>query len=223
MLHRGASGREVQSHLGLGNLALVDRYSKSFAVENGGTIKRGPEMAPYVVSDASRDAPVFRTSKPNPNLPENLPLNLPLKGTFRDTSPDSDGQTGAHEANGHASQKLLKKAEKAGVLTKNAGSDIVLRSTGEVAEWLNAPVSKTGLPARVARVRISPSPFFAVGVKIVGYLGGHFTRAAILAGRLAGFRGRLAVRFFRLRRCGIARGRAARSRILLARQEPVSG
>ncbi len=146
MLHRGASGREVQSHLGLGNLALVDRYSKSFAVENGGTIKRGPEMAPYVVSDASRDAPVFRTSKPNPNLPENLPLNLPLKGTFRDTSPDSDGQTGAHEANGHASQKLLKKAEKAGVLTKNAGSDIVLRSTGEVAEWLNAPVSKTDAP-----------------------------------------------------------------------------
>src|SRR5688500_10950626 len=29
---------------------------------------------------------------------------------------------------------------------------------GEVAEWLNAPVSKTGLPARVAGVRISPSP-----------------------------------------------------------------
>src|SRR5439155_15537100 len=31
--------------------------------------------------------------------------------------------------------------------------------SGEVAEWLNAPVSKTGLPARVAGVRISPSPF----------------------------------------------------------------
>jgi len=30
--------------------------------------------------------------------------------------------------------------------------------SGEVAEWLNAPVSKTGLPERVAGVRISPSP-----------------------------------------------------------------
>src|SRR5258706_13501985 len=30
---------------------------------------------------------------------------------------------------------------------------------GEVAERLNAPVSKTGLPARVAGVRISPSPY----------------------------------------------------------------
>src|SRR5262249_48136152 len=32
------------------------------------------------------------------------------------------------------------------------------RNSGEVAEWLNAPVSKTGRPARVAGVRISPSP-----------------------------------------------------------------
>ncbi len=31
---------------------------------------------------------------------------------------------------------------------------------GEVAERLNAPVSKTGRPARVAGVRISPSPLF---------------------------------------------------------------
>src|SRR5688500_7420649 len=30
--------------------------------------------------------------------------------------------------------------------------------SGEVAEWLNAPVSKTGWPARVTGVRISPSP-----------------------------------------------------------------
>src|SRR5262249_50721127 len=29
---------------------------------------------------------------------------------------------------------------------------------GEVAEWLNASVSKTDLPARVTRVRIPPSP-----------------------------------------------------------------
>ena len=29
---------------------------------------------------------------------------------------------------------------------------------GEVAEWPNAPVSKTGMPERASRVRISPSP-----------------------------------------------------------------
>ena len=32
-------------------------------------------------------------------------------------------------------------------------------TTGEVAEWLNAPVSKTGRVERLAGVRISPSPF----------------------------------------------------------------
>src|SRR6476660_9878737 len=36
--------------------------------------------------------------------------------------------------------------------------DKVSRPPGEVAEWLNPQVSKTGLPARVAGVRISPSP-----------------------------------------------------------------
>ena len=29
---------------------------------------------------------------------------------------------------------------------------------GEVAEWLNAPLSKSGRPVRVSGVRISPSP-----------------------------------------------------------------
>src|SRR5947207_7001659 len=29
---------------------------------------------------------------------------------------------------------------------------------GQVAEWLKAPVSKTGIPERVSRVRISPCP-----------------------------------------------------------------
>jgi hypothetical protein len=40
-------------------------------------------------------------------------------------------------------------------------------TTGEVAEWLNAPVSKTGRPARVAGVRISPSPFSSLPKLIV--------------------------------------------------------
>ena len=32
--------------------------------------------------------------------------------------------------------------------------------TGEVAEWLKAPVSKTGIPLAVSRVRIPASPLF---------------------------------------------------------------
>src|SRR5262249_37076224 len=33
--------------------------------------------------------------------------------------------------------------------------------SGEVSEWLKEPVSKTGRPVRVSRVRIPPSPFLS--------------------------------------------------------------
>ena len=36
---------------------------------------------------------------------------------------------------------------------------MMLADSGEVAEWLNAPVLKTGMPFGVSRVRIPPSPF----------------------------------------------------------------
>src|ERR1700733_14041925 len=35
---------------------------------------------------------------------------------------------------------------------------VSVRSNGEVAEWLMAPVLKTGIPERVSGVRIPPSP-----------------------------------------------------------------
>lgn len=38
----------------------------------------------------------------------------------------------------------------------------VFRSDGEVAEWLKAPVSKTGIRATVSGVRIPPSPPFLI-------------------------------------------------------------
>ena len=47
------------------------------------------------------------------------------------------------------------------ILTPPLPAAILPAHPGEVAEWLNAPVSKTGRPARVAGVRISPSPFSA--------------------------------------------------------------
>ena len=51
------------------------------------------------------------------------------------------------------------------------------QGNGEVAEWPNAPVSKTGMPERASRVRISPSPLInntpaatsvAAGVCVLG-------------------------------------------------------
>src|SRR6185312_8943189 len=48
----------------------------------------------------------------------------------------------------------------------------MIESSGEVAEWLMAPVLKTGIPERVSGVRIPPSPpcmlrlRFASGVRI---------------------------------------------------------
>jgi hypothetical protein len=43
---------------------------------------------------------------------------------------------------------------------------IVIR--GEVAEWLMAPVLKTGIPERVSGVRIPPSPPDSLVVKQLG-------------------------------------------------------
>ncbi len=34
----------------------------------------------------------------------------------------------------------------------------MIKELGEVSEWLIEPVSKTGVPVRVPRVRIPPSP-----------------------------------------------------------------
>ena len=36
---------------------------------------------------------------------------------------------------------------------------------GEVAEWLKAPLSKSGIPLRVSWVRIPPSPPYSVSVQ----------------------------------------------------------
>jgi hypothetical protein len=37
-------------------------------------------------------------------------------------------------------------------------NSVYLETLGEVAEWLKAPVSKTGIPLAVSRVRIPASP-----------------------------------------------------------------
>lgn len=39
---------------------------------------------------------------------------------------------------------------------------------GKVAEWLKAPLSKSGIPETVSRVRISPFPLKQKGVVLYG-------------------------------------------------------
>lgn len=41
--------------------------------------------------------------------------------------------------------------------TGTDGSIVIVEGSGEVAEWLKAPVSKTGICIRISRVRIPPS------------------------------------------------------------------
>ncbi len=41
--------------------------------------------------------------------------------------------------------------------TETDGSIVIVEGSGEVAEWLKAPVSKTGICIRISRVRIPPS------------------------------------------------------------------
>ena len=59
----------------------------------------------------------------------------------------------AAEANLH--NKLSRTAA---AVAKTAGGSMQQEVNGEVAEWLNVPVSKTGKVARPSRVRIPPSP-----------------------------------------------------------------
>src|SRR6186713_3406964 len=49
------------------------------------------------------------------------------------------------------------------------------RATGQVAEWLKAPVLKTGGPSRVSWVRIPPCPFVLHDRRLRGRLGTSFT------------------------------------------------
>ena len=44
-------------------------------------------------------------------------------------------------------------------------SSSLFRFNGQVSEWLKEPVSKTGKPVRVSRVRIPPCPFLQLPIQ----------------------------------------------------------
>ena len=54
--------------------------------------------------------------------------------------------------------KKAKRPESAAADLQPGAPLAIKRTSGEVLEWLNRPVSKTGVRASVPRVRIPPSP-----------------------------------------------------------------
>ena len=164
--HHDASPREMQELLGVGSLALVDRYTKSFRLTDFRVVERGPDLAPAPAPSPAGEVPAktgTTDSEPIALTPKTLLLILPLEAGFGRTSPNSKAGEDRRDADRRASPNRQETAENAGVLTSAAGSVTVFRPPGEVAEWLNAPVSKTGWPAMVTGVRISPSPLKLAG------------------------------------------------------------
>ncbi len=61
-------------------------------------------------------------------------------------------------------------------------SHFLCRFYGEVREWLNRPVSKTGISAMVSRVRIPSSPILS-RYKVVFIYYQHLSMPVLLCGR----------------------------------------
>jgi site-specific recombinase XerD len=153
--HHNANPREVQDLLGVGSLSLVDRYTRSMKITDLAVIERGPTLLATPKTDE-----LARVS--GIDTPKSLPHSLPLRGGFRRTSPDSgesDDEPDTHEVMDHKSTIFPYKPT---VLTLGDQSIILPFPAGELAERLNAPVSKTGRPARVAGVQIPHSPLSVI-------------------------------------------------------------
>jgi integrase len=156
--HHRAEGRAVQDLMGVGSLGLVDRYARSFKDDHSPIVERGPKLRSKPLALANTKVPTENDVSSPPEVPKSLYHSLPQDDGIQRISTDSGGQSDEEASADSDGQTDSKTPEKQGLLTLKHGSDIVQSAPGEVAEWLNAPVSKTGLPARVARVRISPSP-----------------------------------------------------------------
>lgn len=144
--HHGAEGRDVQDLMGLGSLSLVDRYARSFKGSHRKLVNSGPELRPKKeVSEASSDETGIDVLPEScPQASNCLPPSLPQKGKNWRISPDSAGQAGFRTSADFTEQDATKTPIKLDVLTPPVESVSLSLPLGEVAEWLNAPVSKTG-------------------------------------------------------------------------------
>ena len=158
--HHKAEGRHVQDLLGLGSLALVDRYSRSYSPEHGDVVKRGPELPVLPGAKVPKVAvlPAKSVVSTEPKVPSSLYRSLHQDPEISRISTVEDGQSARRTSANSDGQKQPKNLVNTGVLTQAAKSAIVVSPLGEVAERLNAPVSKTGNGESHSGVRISPSP-----------------------------------------------------------------
>ena len=146
--HHNAKPREVQELLGVGSMALVDRYTRSMKITNNAVIERGPSLVPQGPNHddkaAGNDKSHETDEEKSKIAVKSSTPSLSQRAGFRRISTDLDGRDGhlpAGEQSGANSSKLPGKTVS---LTPVEDSDMLPFQFGEVAERLNAPVSKTG-------------------------------------------------------------------------------
>jgi|GEM_PF-275561 len=117
----------------------MDRYSHS---------QRENEAAAL---DALPDLPLLESKNGQPSNNGNsgnsvLAFCLAQNGTLDEISGDSGRLCDTRDEVAGGNSEHAKSPENSGDLTNSVGACTLCGSPGEVAEWLNAPVSKTGLP-----------------------------------------------------------------------------
>ena len=135
---------EFRELLGVGSLSMVDRYTRSLQISNDAVIERGPNLNPTVQEglmtgtiESTLENHRTDTKSSSPSSSQN-DGNAP---TWADLGGLNEALVGCEDCEDDAANC----PEKQGVLTGEQRYDILNVPPGEVAEWLNAPVSKTGL------------------------------------------------------------------------------
>lgn len=156
--HHNAKPREVQELLGVGSLALVDRYTKSMKVTDAAVIERGPDLVIAPASDRHMTGTIESTENAVANGSKSLSPSLSHGAGFGRHFADRNGQSLASTDDEADEPDAAKTLEKPAFLTTKGRSDRIDCLPGGVAERLIAPVLKTGIPERVSGVRIPPPP-----------------------------------------------------------------
>lgn len=150
--HHDAKPREVQELLGVWSMALVDRYTRSMKITNNAVIERGPNLVPQEKPNGDTKAASNNEAQeadPSDQRKSKITVksvspSLSQRAGFRRIFADLGGRVGlvvSEKRWGAASSKM---PGKTGSLTPIGDSAMLFFQLGEVAERLNAPVSKTG-------------------------------------------------------------------------------
>lgn len=142
--HHNAKPREVQELLGVSSIALVDRYTKSMRYTSSAVIERDPNLA--LNGEIGPNAPLASAVGGGKSLAHSLAQSEESKGTFADAGELIGAPSEAHSGG----TKRHQIPDKAGLLTVSGEEARISDTPGGVAERPNAPVLKTGRPARVS-------------------------------------------------------------------------